>query len=163
MAPLCDCLRSSYTTVDPVFTWLIQYPSFAIYILLSSDTFHSFIMLSTSRSLFFLFSVLCTLVQAKPHANPQRHHHHNRAVATPDSDATTESASSSIGIVYDDSSSLGAFSGRIGFSVDWSPTPLGSSDGLDLGTFIPQLWTFQDSNRESSCCETYISISGCAK
>ena len=95
-----------------------------------------------------LLFLLCT-VQAKPHANLPRHHHRSRAVAARASGATAESSDANIGIVYDGSSDLGAFSGRVGFSVDWSPSPLDSSDGLDLGTFIPQLWTFQDSNRES--------------
>ena len=110
-------------------------------------------MFFTSRSTLSLLSVLCTVIQAKPHANPQRHQHHNRAVAARASDATTESK---VGIVYDGNSNLKAFSGRLGFSVDWSPLPLDSSDGLDLGTFIPQLWTFQDGNRESPYCYTCI-------
>lgn len=86
----------------------------------------------------FFFSILCTFVQAKPHANPQKHRHENRAAAS--------SVTTNVGIVYDGTSNLGAFSGKIGFSVDWSPTPLSSSNGLSLGEFIPQLWTFQDSN-----------------
>ena len=110
-------------------------------------------MFFTSRSILFLLSILCTIIQAKPHANPQRHQHHGRAVAARASDATTESK---VGIVYDGDSNLKAFSGRLGFSVDWSPLPLGSSNGLNLGTFIPQLWTFQDSNRESPFCYNYI-------
>ncbi|KAF6227147.1 hypothetical protein HO133_008589 [Letharia lupina] len=123
-------------------------------------------MWSTSQSLFSFFSVLCTLVQAKPHANPQWHHRHSRGVAasptssttttttstsptpsTPQSSGTTsDSSSPNIGILYDSTSDLSAFSGQVGFSVDWSPIPLSSSDNLDLGTFYPQLWTFQDSN-----------------
>ena len=113
-------------------------------------------MFLTSRSTLSFLSILCTVIQAKPHANPQRHQHHSRAVAARASDATTESK---VGIVYDSDSNLKAFSGRLGFSVDWSPLPLDSSDGLDLGTFIPQLWTFQDSNRESPYCFTSISSS----
>lgn len=112
----------------------------SLHIHLSPYTFHSFIMFSKSRSLLPLFFVLYAVVQGKPHLNPQRHQHHSRAVA---------SGSSKIGIVYDSNNNLGAFSGRIGFSVDWSPLPLASSNGLNLGGFIPQLWTFQDSNRES--------------
>ena len=104
-------------------------------------------MLSTSQSLLFLF-LFCNLVQGKPHANPHRHGQTVPRSASPDSDATTVSSSSKIGLVYDGTSQLGAFSGKIGFSVDWSPTPLSSSNNLNLGTFIPQLWTFQDSNRE---------------
>lgn len=100
-------------------------------------------MLSTPQSLLIFLSLLCTLVQAKPHANAHRHQHSARA---PSSGTTTGSSSPSVGIVYDSTSDLGAFSGNIAFSTDWSPIPLGSSDGLDLGTFIPQLWTFQDSN-----------------
>ena len=99
-------------------------------------------MLFTLQSLLSLFSLLCSLVQAKPHANPQWHHHHSRA-----SSAKADSGSK-IGLVYDGTSNLGAFSGKIGFSVDWSPLPLSSADNLNLGAFIPQLWTFQDSNRE---------------
>ena len=136
-------------------------------------------MLSTSQSLFSLFALICTLVQAKPHAYNHWHQHASRvpaAVAAPASStaaivspstsssspssesttdsttdsttgSTTSSSSASIGILYDSTSDLSAFSGKVGFSVDWSPLPLSSSDGLDLGTFIPQLWTFQDSNR----------------
>lgn len=127
-------------------------------------------MLSTSQSLFSAFYLLCTIVQAKPHAYAHGHQHASRVVAVPDAatttsatsssapspssssgtttDSTTDSGSSNIGIVYDSTSDLTAFSGNLAFSVDWSPLPLSSSDNLDLGTFIPQLWTFQDSNRE---------------
>ena len=111
-------------------------------------------MFSKSRSLLSFFFVFCAVVQGKPHLNPQRHQHHSRAVA---------SGSSNIGIVYDSNNNLGAFSGRIGFSVDWSPLPLASSDGLDLGTFIPQLWTFQDGNREWQYRHTHVRISRSAK
>lgn len=108
-------------------------------------------MFSTSRSILSLLPFLCTVTQAKPHANPHRHQHHGRAAAA---------RVSNVGIVYDGDSNLEAFSGRLGFSVDWSPLPLDSSDGLDLGTFIPQLWTFQDSNRESPYCHTYLVTAG---
>lgn len=113
-------------------------------------------MLSTSWSLLSLFLIFGTVVKAQPHANPHGRYHHSRAVVPRASDATSDSQNSNIGIVYNDNSNLGAFSGKIGFSVDWSPTPLDSSNGLDLGTFIPQLWTFQDSNRESPPSQTYI-------
>lgn len=115
-------------------------------------------MLSTSQSLLSFFSLLCSFAQAKPHANAHRHQHSSGAVAVraPSSDTPN------IGIVYDGTSQLGAFSGRIGFSVDWSPLPLSSSDGLDLGTFIPQLWTFQDSNRELQYQPSFPIVSGSA-
>lgn len=110
-------------------------------------------MFSTSQSFFYFLSLLCTTVQAKPHANPHRHQHSVRA---PSTSTTTGSSSPSVGIVYDSTTDLGAFSGNIAFSTDWSPIPLDSSDGLDLGTFIPQLWTFQDSNRELPYCQISI-------
>ena len=136
-------------------------------------------MLSTSPSLFSFISLFCTLVQAKPHAHAQWHQHSSRALAGPVSSTTTTSSSSppsaspssgtttgssspDIGILYDGTSDLAAFSGKIAFSVDWSPLPLSSSDGLDLGNFIPQLWTFQDSNRESRDHQRVVLISGSA-
>ena len=112
-------------------------------------------MLSTSLSLFSFFSVIATLAHAKPHAH--RHWHQQASRADSTSDSTTSSGSTNIGILYDGSSDLSAFSGKIGFSVDWSPVPLSSSNGLDLGTFIPQLWTFQDGNRESQYHQPFTS------
>ena len=113
-------------------------------------------MLSILHFVSALFLVLCTFVQAKPHARVKSHghQHSNHQVAarspSPSSGSTTDSSNSKIGLLYDGTSDLDAFSGKVGFSVDWSPVPLSSSDNLDLGTFIPQLWSYLDSNRKSS-------------
>ena len=136
--------QPNFYLVDPIAFCL------SLKIIVSSDILHSFIMSSTSRSLFSFFSVFCTLVQAKSHGNAHWHRHSSRAAVVP-----AGSSSPNIGVVYDGTSQLGAFSGKIGFSVDWSPLPLSSSDNLNLGTFMPQLWTFQDSNRESPYHQTY--------
>ena len=114
-------------------------------------------MLSPPQSLFSFLSLLCTLTQAKPHANPLWHHHHRRAGA-----ASTASSNPSIGILYDGTSDLDAFSGKVGFSVDWSPVPLSTYSNLDLGTFIPQLWGL-DNNRESPYRQTLPGIGANAK
>ncbi|KAM0794274.1 glycosyl hydrolase catalytic core-domain-containing protein [Usnea florida] len=109
-------------------------------------------MLFTLQFTSALLLVFCAFVQAKPHARakPHGHQHSNHQVAarspSPSSGSTTDSSSSKIGLLYDGTSDLDAFSGKVGFSVDWSPVPLSSSDNLDLGTFIPQLWSYLDSN-----------------
>ena len=113
-------------------------------------------MLSTLQFISALLLALCAFVQAKPHARAKSHgHQHSKhEVAarspSPSSGSTTDSSSPKIGLLYDGTSDLDAFSGKVGFSVDWSPVPLSSSDNLDLGTFIPQLWSYLDSNRKSS-------------
>ena len=111
-------------------------------------------MLSTSPSFLSFFSILCALVQAESHGKAHWYRHSGRPASV-----QARSSNSKIGIVYDGTSELNAFSGEIGFSVDWSPLPLSSSDNLDLGTFIPQLWTFQDSNRKSPYHQTLTNVS----